>query len=47
MALPGHMTIQHGKQIIIINAYKLRLHKTLKDDIQRWNFTKKKNLSRT
>lgn len=31
-----------SKYLIIINGYKLRFYKTLKDDIQRWNCTKKK-----
>lgn len=42
MPLPGHMTKQHGKQINIINGFKLSFHKTLKDHIQRWELLKKK-----
>ena len=34
------MLSQHGKQIIIIDGYKLRFHKILKNYVRQWNCTK-------
>jgi hypothetical protein len=35
------MISQHDKQIKIIDGYKLRFHKILKNNVRRWNCTNK------
>jgi len=42
MSLPENMLNQHGKEIKIIEWYKLRFHKILNNNVRRWNCTNKK-----
>ena len=42
MSLPENMLSQHGKEIKIIDGYKLRFHKILNNNVRRWNCTNKK-----
>ena len=36
MSLPSSMISQHGKELKIIDGYKIRFHKMLNGDVKRW-----------
>ncbi|CAI6373223.1 unnamed protein product [Macrosiphum euphorbiae] len=36
MSLPSSMISQHGKELKIIDGYKMRFHKMLNGDVKRW-----------
>lgn len=45
VALPHNMISQHGKEVLIINGYKMRFHKMLKNNTKRWCCAKKTCMS--